>query len=77
MVFTAQILSLTPGLGCGSPEHLGPWRGLGGGTEAWARRGQIGLWAPQGPGTPGKRGPTCSESEITLFNYTFLNLRVR
>lgn len=47
------------------------------GAGAGARRMQRGgpgrrrLRRPRGPGACGEPGPTCSESEITLFNYTF------
>lgn len=46
-----------------------PPPGLGGGGCMQARPG---VWRPgRGLGPLGESGPTCNESEITLFNYTF------
>lgn len=59
------------------PEHLGPGRG------PWAEgppHGPGEATSARGPGggqALGGAGPTWSESEITLFNYTFPSRRVR
>lgn len=45
-------------------------RAVGGGARA-AGGGHVGPRAGRGPGARGELGPTCNESEITLFNYTF------
>lgn len=66
VAFAAQIISLALGLGGCSPEHPRPGRGPGGGGPVGRRPRR-----PAGPGVCGEPGPTCSESEITLFNYTF------